>query len=304
MRWSKLLGLGLAVVGAGAAYGLTAPDPLADSEVVLNGGDLVRGERLFHLGGCQSCHGMPDERGLASADGPLGGGLRLTTEFGTFVVPNISPDPQAGIGGWSDLDFANAMLRGVSPEGEHYYPSFPYGSYARMEPDEVSDLWAYLKTLEPSGSVAPPHELRFPFSIRRAAGGWKLLFLDDDWVGDAEPGTAVERGRAIVEGPGHCAECHTPRNALGGLDTSRWMAGGPNPEGRGQIPNITPHASGLGDWSANDIVYYLETGFTPDFDTVGGAMVAVQRELSKVSAEDREAIAAYLLSLDPIAATE
>ena len=283
-------------MGAGAAFALTAPRPLDPGVAIPTEGDPARGERIFHLGGCQSCHGAPDESGrFARADGPLSGGLRLETEFGTFVVPNISPHETAGIGSWGQLDFASAMLRGVSPEGAHYYPSFPYGSYTRMPIGDVMDLLAYLETLEPSDAVQPGHELRFPFNIRRSVGGWKLLFLRDDWVVD-DPGTdeLVERGRDIVEGPGHCAECHTPRNALGGLDKDRWMAGGPNPDGEGTIPNITPHEDGIGGWSAADIAYYFETGFTPDFDSVGGSMVAVQRELSKVSTEDREAIAAYL----------
>ena len=296
-RWrTPLVALGiLALAGAGVAYALTAARPLDPDAAVLTAGDAARGERIFHLGGCQSCHGAPDQSGnFALPDGPLAGGLRLDTEFGTFVVPNISPHEAAGIGSWKELDFASAMLRGVSPEGAHYYPSFPYASYTRMPIGDVMDLFAYLQTLEPSDAVQPEHELRFPFSIRQSVGGWKLLFLDDDWVADGAPEGLVERGRAIVEGPGHCAECHTPRNALGGLDTDRWMAGGPNPDGDGRIPNITPHESGIGSWSEADIAYYLETGFTPDFDSVGGSMVAVQREMAKVGADDRAAIAAYL----------
>ena len=300
-RRTVVVGLGvLALAGAGAAYALTAPRPLGPDVAVDAVGDAARGERIFHLGGCQSCHGAPDKSGkFARADGPLAGGLRLETEFGTFVVPNISPHETAGIGAWSRRDFASAMLRGVSPEGAHYYPSFPYASYARMPAGDVADLHAYLATLEPSEAVQPDHELGFPFNIRRSVGGWKLLYLRDDWVTGDVPDERVERGRAIVEGPGHCAECHTPRDALGGLDRSRWMAGGPNPDGEGSIPNITPHEDGIGGWSEADIAYYLETGFTPEFDSVGGSMVAVQRELSKVSAEDREAIAAYLKFIEP-----
>jgi mono/diheme cytochrome c family protein len=192
------------------------------------------------------------------------------------------------------------MLRGVSPEGKHYYPAFPYPSYARMRLEDISDLWSFWQTLPAVAGRAAPHELGFPYSFRRGIGLWKRLYLDDAPVLDlASDDPLLRRGQYLVEGPGHCGECHTPRNAIGGPDLDRWLAGGPDPEGEGRIPNITPGEGGIGSWSTGDLAYYFETGFTPDFDSVGGAMAEVQRNLAELSEEDREAIAAYLKAIPP-----
>jgi mono/diheme cytochrome c family protein len=159
------------------------------------------------------------------------------------------------------------------------------------------DLVAYLRTLPADATPSGAHELGFPFNIRRAVGGWKLLFASDQWVLADAPTPQVERGRYLVEALGHCAECHTPRNALGGLNRSDWLAGGPNPDGEGTIPNITP---GKLTWTENDIAYYLETGFTPDFDSVGGSMAHVVRNTARLTPEDRLAIAAYLKAVPAV----
>lgn len=254
-------------------------------------GDVARGAQVYHASGCGSCHADPE----ATGDGApvLSGGYRMESPFGTFIAPNISPSP-AGIGGWSTLDLANALLQGTAPDGQHYYPSLPYGSYHRMVPQDVVDLKSYLDSLPQSDRPSPPHELGFPFNIRRAVGLWKLLHLNRDWV-MAEAGTdQLLRGRYLVEAMGHCAECHTPRGISGGLDKSQWMMGAPNPSGKGSIPAI--HPSKL-SWSAADIAYYLETGFTPDFDSAGGSMTKVIANLSQLPPEDRAAIAAYLKAL-------
>ena len=296
LRWKRVLGAGAAVVviGVAAAWFLTKPDPLA-AQTFDNLGepDLARGETLFWAGGCTGCHAAD---GAADEDVKImSGGLALTSPFGTFHVPNISPDPQAGIGAWTLAEFGNAMLRGVGKQGEHLYPSFPYTSYARMSPQDINDLFGYLKTLPASDNVAPPHELGFPYNMRLALGGWKFLFFDDaPRVELASADEKVQRGQFLVEGPGHCGECHTPRNALGGLQTAQWLAGGPNPEGEGRIPNITPGSKSVGSWSEADLVNYFQTGFTPDYDSVGGSMVEVQKNLAHLPPEDLEAIAAYL----------
>lgn len=284
----------VAVAGVAAGLWLTAPAPLPDAHWQgLNEPDIENGRRVFYAAGCVSCHAAPGAQGDARL--VLAGGLALKSPFGTFHAPNISPDATAGIGGWTLADFGNAMKRGVGKGGEHLYPSFPYGSYARMADQDIADLFGFLKTLPPSANVAPPHELPFPFNIRLAVGGWKLLFFSDaprvELAGASE---AVRRGQYLVEGPGHCGECHTPRNALGGFEKDRWLAGGPNPEGEGNIPNITPGSKSIGGWSEDEIATYLETGFTPDFDSVGGSMVAVQQNMAQLPAEDRAAIAAYL----------
>lgn len=285
-----LAGVGLAVFAAG--LWLTRPqvvDPVAMGLAELEA-DAARGEVVYWASGCASCHTAPgsDDKLL------LAGGHRFQTAFGTFVAPNISTDPDAGIGGWTLGEFASAVTKGTSPQGAHYYPVFPYGSYARMTPVDVADLWAFFQTLPPSDRANEPHQIGFPFNIRASLGGWKLLFAGADWVLEADT-PQLERGRYLVEALAHCGECHTPRNALGGLDTAQWMAGAPNPSGEGRIPGLRRDQL---DWSAEDIAYYLESGFTPDFDSAGGEMAAVVENMSQLSAEDRAAIAAYIVSLE------
>lgn len=294
------LGLGLAAIaGAGVAFLLTAPQPVASERleaIAALDGDAAAGETLFWAGGCASCHAAPGAEDAARL--VMSGGVKLTSDFGTFVAPNISPDPEAGIGSWSVTDFANAMLAGVSPRGQHYYPAFPYTSYTRMTDRDIADLFAFMQTLPESQVASLPHEVGFPFNIRRALGGWKLLFFTDEprvALDGADP--QIERGQYLVEGPGHCGECHTPRNPIGGFVADAWLAGAQNPEGEGVIPNLTPGGKSISSWSAGDIAYYLESGFTPDFDSVGGSMVDVQKNMAQLTSGDRDAIAAYLKAL-------
>ncbi|KRB14894.1 cytochrome C [Mesorhizobium sp. Root695] len=298
----KLVGAVLVLGGVGAVAGwlLSAPVRL-DAETVaqLGPGDAARGKRIFYAGGCTSCHSKPGSQGDARLQ--LVGGLELKTPFGTFVPPNISQDPKDGIGAWSVENLANAMLKGVSPSSEHFYPAFPYASYARMNPADIADLYAFLKTLPAVAGKAPANSLSFPFNIRRGIGLWKLLYLSDQPVVPLPDGTPgpVMAGRYLVEGPGHCGECHTPRDFAGGTKKNAWLAGAVAAEGSGVVPNITSGEGGIGDWSEADIANYLETGFTPDFDSVGGAMVDVQRNMAELAPEDRAAIAAYLKAVPP-----
>ncbi|MER9301540.1 cytochrome c [Mesorhizobium sp. M0496] len=303
MPWlKKLVGALVVLGGVGAAAGwvLSAPVRL-DSEipVKLGPGDAAKGKRIFYAGGCTSCHAKPGSQGDARLQ--LVGGFELKTPFGTFVPPNISQDPKDGIGAWSVEDLANAMLKGVSPSGEHFYPAFPYASYARMNAVDIADLYAFLKTLPAVAGRAPGNSLSFPFNIRRGIGLWKLLYLSDQPVVAFAEGTPnpVMAGRYLVEGPGHCGECHTPRDFAGGTKKSEWLAGAVAAEGKGIVPNITSGEGGIGNWSEADIANYLETGFTPDFDSVGGAMVDVQRNMAQLTPEDRAAIAAYLKAIPP-----
>lgn len=270
----------------------TRPSGLPAGALPAHTTDAANGERLLHAGGCVSCHASPG----ADAENPvLGGGLALETPFGIFRAPNISTDAVHGIGAWTMLDFVNAMHFGVSPGGQHYYPAFPYASYIRMSFEDLMDLKSYLDTLPPAPHPNVAHALKFPWNIRAGIGLWKLLNLDAAAVVSVPPdNTLLLRGRYLVEGPGHCGECHTPRNWTGGLEKNRWLAGAPSPEGEGKVPNITPDKNGLAGWSQADIEYYLESGFTPDFDTVGGPMAEVQANMARLPAEDRAAIAAYL----------
>ncbi len=289
----------LAIAGGAAFFVLTMPATLPkDAMAGVRPADAKGGETLFDAGGCASCHATPGQEDKRK----LGGGLAMHTPFGTFKVPNISPDSKVGIGSWTEQQFADAMTKGVGRGGEHLYPSFPYTSYQRMSLADVRDLFAFIKTLQPVPTAAPPHELKFPFSIRRGLGLWKLLYLDGrPFTPDPKVSDEVNRGAYLVTGPGHCGECHTPRNPVGGPDTSRRLAGGPDPEGKGWVPNITPHADGLAKWSAKDIAYFLETGFNPDYDAAGGSMADVVLNTAKLSAEDRAAMAAYLKSVAAIA---
>lgn len=288
---TSLVLLGIAVIAA--VLMLTRPQTVDATRFAGLEGDAARGETIFWAAGCASCH-----KAEGSEDSlTLPGGRRFATQFGTFIAPNISPDPKNGIGGWSLANFASALKYGTSPEGTHYYPAFPYSTYARMEDGDVADLWAFLQTLPPQERANEPHELTFPYNIRMTLGVWKLLFLKDDWHLTQADTPELERGRYLVEALGHCAECHTPRNALGGLDESRWMAGAPNPSGKGNIPGIAPNKL---DWAAEDIAYYLETGFTPDFDSAGGEMTEVIANMARLSADDRKAIAAYLKAIPAV----
>ncbi len=267
--------------------------------------NIENGRYMFFTGGCASCHAAPAS---AKCDEPnykdplaVTGGRCLKTPFGTFYAPNITPDKETGIGAWRDEDFIKAMTEGVSPSGKNYYPAFPYPSYRHMKRDDLLDLKAFLDTLKPVRAQAHRHELSFPYNIRAGLGFWKWLNLGPvGFTPDPSKSAEVNRGAYLVEGPGHCAECHTPRNRLGGLIGEKNLSGAPAPEGKGFAPNITPDATGLRSWSAKDIAYALETGFTPDGDALGGAMAKVQDNMAHLTPEDREAIAAYLKSLPPI----
>ncbi len=288
LRWLVALG----VIGAGGLWVLARPAPLAETDVAGLIGDAAHGEQVFWAAGCASCHMAAEAKGDAQLI--LSGGQRFPSDFGTFLAPNISQDPDHGIGGWSLLNLANAITRGVSPEGAHYYPALPYASYAKMQMQDVADLHAFLQTLPADATPSQPHELGFPFSRREAVGVWKLLFLNDNWAIAGNLTPTADRGRYIAEALAHCGECHTPRNLLGGMDTARWLAGAPNPSGQGRIPNITPAKL---TWAAGDIVQYLTTGFTPDFDSVGGQMTHVVENMARLPEGDRLAVAEYLKSV-------
>ena len=286
----------LGVTGAAVFWLLTMPRTIAADDLPDHGGDLAKGEYIFHAAGCASCHAAPGAKGEDKLR--LSGGLGLKSPFGTFVVPNISTDKTHGIGGWTTVQFVNAVMRGVSPDGRHYYPAFPYLSYQRMTLTDVLDLKAFIDTLPAVASDAPAHDLPVLLQFRRGLGLWKALFMDyAPFSPIPGAGPQVNRGAYLVNGPGHCGECHTPRNLLGGPDTEWAFSGGPAPEGKKFMPNITPHSQGIGDWSIRDITIALETGLLPDFETFGGVMTSVQENMAKLTAEDREAIAAYLKSL-------
>ncbi|HEY1453198.1 MAG TPA: cytochrome c [Roseiarcus sp.] len=289
------------VIAAGGAmllWVLAAPRPRyteAGWQALGLPGDAAAGRLVFFASGCDSCHKSPGQ------DDPLrlGGGLELKTPFGSFYPPNISSDPVDGIGAWRPVEIANALLSGVSPAGRHFYPAFPYPSYQRMKPKDVADLAAFLHTLPAVSGQAPANSLKFPFSIRHAVGLWKLLFFANAGL-PPDPGQTEQwnRGRYLVEGPGHCGECHTPRGFLGEMDETRALAGAPLPEGHGKSPSL--RGGGFLDWTTADIVEALTSGFTPAGDVLGAGMTAVVRNLAELPESDRQAIAVYLKSLPPL----
>lgn len=259
--------------------------------------DLANGKTLFFAGGCTSCHTTPGQDDRLK----LGGGLGLHSPFGTFYVPNISSHPRDGIGGWSLDDFVRAMREGVSPDGRHYYPAFPYTSYQRMDTRDLADLFVFIKTLPSVEGRVRDHDVPFPFNVRRLLGGWKLLHLDGKlFTADSRQDAIWNRGAYLVEGPGHCAECHSPRNPLGGIITAKRYAGGPDPEGKGFVPNITPHKDGLGGWSKGELADFLKTGETPSFYSAGGSMGSVIKNMAQLSDADRAAMGLYLSLLPPL----
>ena len=290
------LSLVFAGVAALAVYGwLTAPAQRWSASAAPYAPNVANGEIIFNAGGCSSCHAVPNQPDRLQ----LGGGVAIPSPFGTFYAPNISPDPDDGIGRWSEADFVNAVRKGISPDGTHYFPAFPYTSYAHATVPDVRDLFAFLKTLPPVKGKVRDHDVPFPFNIRRNVGIWKRLFFDDRLiVPDQSRPPSWNRGAYLVNSFGHCAECHTPRNFLGGIIAAQRFAGGPNPEGEGWVPNITQ--KGIGDWNVKDIAYFLETGQTPDGDSAGGAMVRVLKNISQLSEQDRNAISEYVKSLPPV----
>ena len=285
----------LALLGGGTFWLLTRPSTLpADTFAGLTG-DATRGEPVFWAAGCASCHMAEGATGDAQL--VLSGGKKFPSDFGTFTAPNISPDPTQGIGGWDLPMFANAVMRGVSPDGQHLYPVLPYAAYNKMALQDVADLKSFMDTLPPSAAPSLPHDIRFPFTLRRGLGLWKLLFVNNDWVIPGDLPAPAARGRYIAEALAHCGECHTPRNPIGGLQRGAWLSGAPDPSGKGTIPNITPGKLG---WTEAEIAEYLTTGFTPDFDSVGGLMAHVVENMARLPETDRQAVAAYLKQVPAI----
>jgi mono/diheme cytochrome c family protein len=293
----RILPAGAVVMAVGFAtfWWLTIPAAITADALPPYTPNPANGMLVFNAGGCSSCHATPDQPDRLK----LGGGLALHSPFGTFYVPNISADMADGIGRWTEANFVTALVKGTSPSGAHYFPAFPYTSYQHAKFEDIRDLFAYLKTLEPVSGKVRDHDVPFPFDIRRNLGIWKLLFLDGKpFTPDKAHSAQWNRGAYLVNGLGHCAECHSPRNFLGGIIAAQRFAGGPNPEGEGWVPNITQ--KGLGDWSLKDLTYFLQTGQTPDDDNVSGAMARVIKNISQLPPDDRAAIAEYLKSLSPV----
>lgn len=260
-----------------------------------NDASAQNGEYLLHLGGCFSCH-------TAEGGEQLAGGLKMETPFGDFYTPNITPDRETGIGNWSDDDFVAAMRLGVAPDGDHYYPAFPYTSYTNMKREDLVDLKRYLDTLPAVRLENQEHDLTFPFNIRILISAWKWLFFEPGTIReDATRSPLWNRGNYIVNGPGHCAECHTPRNLFGALDRERHFEGNPEgPEGE-SVPGLNrSEHSDFSDWSSDDVLFFLQTGMLIDGDFVGGSMgKVIDNTTSRLTERDQQAVATYLTGEEP-----
>ena len=264
--------VGLSIVGAAAFLFLTS----ALAWRLLRGTtdvpvgrpvDLENGRVMFLAGGCAACHVSQNQDDRTR----LGGGYALKSPFGTFYVPNISPHQADGIGAWTPVQFVQAMREGLAPDGRHFYPAFPYPSYQRMTSADLLDLFGFLKTLPPVEGRVRDHDLPFPFNIRRGVGLWKLAFLDGEMFGGPARSPGWNRGAYLVQGPGHCAECHSARNFAGAssrIERFCRRAGIRTARAPFRTSRRIRPASAAGRRS--DIAEMLKTGLTPNFDNVGG----------------------------------
>ncbi len=263
----------------------------ADSEL------RARGEYLFHASLCTVCHTADDGATLA-------GGRPIPSPFGTFYSSNITPHPEHGIGSWSDEDFVRALRYGISPDGEHYYPAFPYTSFTRLTKDDLIALKAYLDGVTPVAQPNRPHDLVWFAQWRAPLALWKWLYLEPGPMQpDPNRSDQWNRGAYLAEAAAHCAECHSPRGLLGAVDDTARYAGAEGWVEGGDTPNITPDKEfGIGGWTADMLAFYLEIGMDPSGDFAGGAMAGViDQGMSKLTPADRAAIADYILSGPEIA---
>jgi mono/diheme cytochrome c family protein len=261
-------------------------------------GAAARGAYLANAADCTSCHTDREHGGR-----PYAGGRAIPTPFGTFYSPNITPDPETGIGRWSDAQFLRALRFGVGPDGRNYYPAFPYTSFTRITDEDVLAIKAYLFSLPPVRQTDRPQALSFPYSWRPLLTLWKwLYFRSGPFRPDPAKSATFNRGAYLVNALAHCGECHTPRNWLGAMEQDRFLAGTPAGPGGKTVPNITSDPrSGIGKWSVDDIATLLKTGEKPDGDFIGGAMGEVVDSTARLTDADRHAIAVYIHSVPPVA---
>jgi len=256
-------------------------------------GNAESGKYLVRAAGCVACHTDIKKKGMLFAGGPA-----LKTPFGTFYGPNITSDPDSGIGAWSANEFSAALTAGLSPAGEHYFPAFPYTNYTKLKTQDIADIKAYLDTVPPASNPSRNNTLIWPFSDRKLMAGWKWLFFSQgEYEADPERSAEWNRGGYLVKGPTHCGACHTERNAFGARISKRLTGTSSGPNGH-PVPGINTGEDQIKGWTTEDITFALQTGLKPDGDVMGGAMGEVVEEgTSHMSGEDIKAIALYLRSL-------
>jgi mono/diheme cytochrome c family protein len=286
------------VLGFTAFWLLSAPRPLPASAIPAHTANIANGEILYTAGGCRNCHKPNAEQAGLDPNLPSGG-FPLKTPIGVLYPPNLTPDPQTGIGNWSDLDFVNAVQRGISKSGQHLIPAFPYTSYAAMPVEDVLDIKAYLMSLPPVASPRREADIPVAFLLRRGLGLWKFAGLDTTpWQPDAAQTPSWNRGSYLVNGPGHCGECHTPRNLIMARDNSKFLMGGLHPEGKGKVPSLHGLVETGRYKDHKDLVLALQNGEVFGYEHMSsGGMGQVQANMAKLSQADVEAIAEYLISL-------
>jgi mono/diheme cytochrome c family protein len=249
---------------------------------------IEQGQYVSHVADCQACH-------TRTGGTPFAGGLPLGTPFGTLTSPNITPDPDTGIGGWSDEDFYRAVTDGIGRHGEYLYPAMPFTSFTKMTRSDILAVKAYLFSLKPVNAPRVPNKMAFPFDIRLTLFAWReLFFYPGVYRPDPKRSAEWNRGAYLVEGAGHCGECHSPRNILGATETRNSLAGGQLDEWR--APNISADPRwGIGDWSVNDIVTFLKTDSQKTEGVAFGPMMTVVHDsLNYVSTADLQAMAVFL----------
>ena len=283
----------LAVSGLLVFWVASAPHPFSAADIPAHTADLENGKLLYNIGGCISCHASEADAAVPA------GGKPFTTPIGVLYPPNLTPDPETGLGKWSNVDFVNAMQKGLHPDGAHLIPAFPYTSYAHMNVEDVLDIKAYLASLPAVKNQTPPHEVAFLPIIRRGLGLWKWLGLDESkWRPDTIQSVSWNRGSYLVNGPGHCSECHTPRTIFMSSNTSKMFEGGRHPEGKGKVPSLRGLVERQRYKDVADLVLAFQNGEMLGYDKMSsGGMGAVQSNLSKLPEDDLKAIAEYILSL-------
>jgi mono/diheme cytochrome c family protein len=297
-RAGAALGI-VAVLGVAAGLLLSRPRPLDTGALPAHTPDPARGEVLFHAGSCGSCHKAADGT-PGAVEGLPTGSAPFATPVGTFYPGNLTPDEETGLGGWTDLDFANAMTRGLAPDGSHYFPAFPYASYRLMPLEDVLDLRAYLASLPAVRSPGRDPEMPLAPLARRGVGLWKRVALDDRRF-EPDPGQSDSwnRGAYLTTGPGHCGECHTPRTAFMAADESQHMAGGPHPGGEGDVPSLRGLVARERYKDVGDLTLALQYGETFGYDKLSsGGMADIQMNLARLPESDVQAISEYLLGLE------
>ena len=259
--------------------------------------DKERGKYLFNISGCKNCHTQKKDGNKLPA-----GGVRIKTPFGIFYGSNITPDKEFGIGDWRDMDFLNALKKGISPTGNDYFPVFPYNSYTQLTNRDILDIKSYIFSLPPVAIKNIKHELKFPKLMRKATYFWKLLFFkegDFEYVNQKSPNW--NRGAYLVRAVAHCGECHSPRNIFGGIKNYKSLSGNMTGLHNLSAPNITPDiATGIGNWKKSEFIDFLQSGMLPNGDFTGGKMAEVIDNFSVLKRKDTKAITDYILSLKPI----